>query len=139
MKLYSGDLTPKEAWKLLSSESQSLLIDVRTSQELRVIGYVDLSTINKSPIAIEWRLLPNMQKNPNFAEHLLGVAPNRDVHLVFLCKTGGRSQEAAMLAYSLGYMNAYNILDGFEGDLDNNSQRGNVSGWKADKLPWRQD
>jgi len=38
----------------------------------------------------------------------------------------------------IGFTEAYNILEGFEGDKDENGHRGNVSGWKAAGLPWMQ-
>ena len=34
--------------------------------------------------------------------------------------------------------NSYNIISGFEGDLNDLNQRGKVNGWKAEALPWRQ-
>ncbi|MDS4040954.1 MAG: rhodanese-like domain-containing protein, partial [Candidatus Competibacter sp.] len=31
----------------------------------------------------------------------------------------------------------YNVADGFEGPLDDDSHRG-ASGWRAERLPWKQ-
>jgi hypothetical protein len=35
-------------------------------------------------------------------------------------------------------LQAYNILEGFEGDPDTNAHRGNKGGWRLQGLPWRQ-
>ena len=44
---------------------------------------------------------------------------------------------AAKRATELG-LTAYNILEGFEGDPDDNGQRGKKGGWRFRGLPWRQ-
>ena len=138
-RFYIGDLLPSEAWKLLRSEQDSFLIDVRTSAEWHYVGNPNLQPIGMTPIQIEWRLLPSMEKNLMIANELTSIIPNKEAKLFFLCRTGGRSMEAAIEITNLGYKYCYNILNGFEGDLDGNFQRGKVSGWKAEKLPWRQD
>ena len=37
-----------------------------------------------------------------------------------------------------GYKNCFNITNGFEGDANENNQRGKINGWKALNLPWLQ-
>ena len=44
---------------------------------------------------------------------------------------------AARRATELG-ITAYNILEGFEGEPDENGQRNRRSGWRFRGLPWRQ-
>ena len=34
---------------------------------------------------------------------------------------------------------AYNILEGFEGDADDERHRGNKGGWRYRGLPWKQN
>ncbi len=58
--------------------------------------------------------------------------------MVFLCRSGNRSIGAAEAATEAGIAPSYNMLDGFEGDLDENKHRGGSTGWKAVGLPWRQ-
>ena len=36
------------------------------------------------------------------------------------------------------YADAYNVLEGFEGDRDEKGQRNTVGGWRAAGLPWTQ-
>jgi hypothetical protein len=33
----------------------------------------------------------------------------------------------------------FNVLEGFEGDLDEQQQRGEAGGWRRWGLPWQQD
>jgi hypothetical protein len=42
------------------------------------------------------------------------------------------------VATTAGYAQALNILEGFEGDLDERKQRGSKGGWRAAGLPWVQ-
>jgi len=37
-----------------------------------------------------------------------------------------------------GFTNVSHVLSGFEGDLDENDQRGNLNGWRHDGMPWSQ-
>ena len=57
---------------------------------------------------------------------------------VFLCRSGGRSHETAAAAAQAGYRDAYNVLEGFEGDRDAGGHRNTTGGWRARGLPWSQ-
>jgi rhodanese-related sulfurtransferase len=57
---------------------------------------------------------------------------------VLLCRSGVRSIAAAKRATELG-LQAYNILEGFEGDADEEGHRGRKGGWRLRGLPWRQN
>jgi rhodanese-related sulfurtransferase len=76
-----------------------------------------------------------MAFNADFDSALLAAAGGKKVLL--LCRSGVRSIAAAKRATELG-LQAYNILEGFEGDPDSNAQRGNKGGWRLSGLPWRQ-
>ncbi|MDN3578085.1 rhodanese-like domain-containing protein [Chitinimonas viridis] len=132
MKLpYSGALTPEEAHTLLSTLPTCKLVDVRTSAEWQFVG------TPLHAVKIEWKSWPGMAANPNFMEQLKNQVDTEDA-LLFLCRTGGRSHEAAALAAANGYSECYNVLEGFEGDRNDAGQRGQVNGWKARGLPWSQ-
>lgn len=77
-------------------------------------------------------------RNPGFVDDLqaAGITPG-ERPVVFLCRSGNRSIGAAEAATAAGIGPSYNILDGFEGDLDEQKHRGRT-GWKAVGLPWRQ-
>lgn len=138
-QLYKGDLLPQAAWKMLTENEHAILVDVRTSAEWHYVGEPDLRSLKKHTVKLEWRSLPEMEKNRHFASELSALIPNNDAPVIFLCRTGGRSMEAAIELTSHGYTNCFNLAHGFEGDLDNTGHRGHINGWKAEKLPWRQD
>ncbi|WP_018150680.1 rhodanese-like domain-containing protein [Leeia oryzae] len=128
---YAGALEPAEAHTLLLAHPEVKLIDVRSAAEWALVGRIP------GAIEIELKSFPGMVPNPHFADQLKQrVSPEHTV--LFICRSGARSHDAAMLAHTLGYAAAYNVLQGFEGDKDANGHRGNVNGWKAHRLPWIQ-
>lgn len=137
-------INPKEAFELLKNDKNSALIDVRTFEEFTFVGLVDAASFDGRLILLPWQIFPEMQENPEFGssldDSLEKIFPNntKETKLFFICRTGGRSNSAATYASNLGYKNSYNITSGFEGDLNSSSQRGKVSGWKFENLPWRQ-
>ena len=134
---YAGDITPLDAWKLLSDNPEAVLVDVRTDAEWRFVGVPDLSSLGRDVVYIEWNTTDG-RRNGNFLTELREqVAPHDDRPVVFLCRSGNRSIGAAVVATEAGIAPAYNVLDGFEGNLDANGHRGET-GWRAVGLPWKQ-
>ena len=132
------NVAPKQVWDALRSDPQARLVDVRTDAEWTYVGLPDLQETGHDPVLIPWQMFPGMQVNGRFADHLrqAGLAPENKIY--FLCRSGVRSVAAANAAQGAGYPHAYNIADGFEGPPDNAGHRGNLTGWKAEGLPWRQ-
>ncbi|QNM96931.1 rhodanese-like domain-containing protein [Chitinimonas koreensis] len=128
---YSGALTPDEAHTLLAALPNARLVDVRTHAEWQFVGTPE------GAVKVEWKSWPGMTPNPHFIDQLRHQV-DAEHALFFLCRTGGRSHEAAALAASQGFAECYNVLEGFEGDRDEAGQRGRVNGWKARNLPWSQ-
>jgi rhodanese-related sulfurtransferase len=56
-----------------------------------------------------------------------------------MCRSAKRSASAAEVATKAGWVNAFNVLEGFEGELDDHEHRGTVAGWRLRGLPWVQD
>lgn len=135
---YGGDVSPAEAWNELSRSANAQLIDVRTQAEWSFAGVPTLEALDKNVRTISWKFYPNFELNPRFIEQLEAAVPDKTAPLFFVCKTGGRSTDAAIAATAAGYTHAYNVAGGFEGDINQNHQRGQVNGWKAAKLPWHQ-
>jgi len=127
---YAGVVTPQEAWQLFSRKI-ALLVDVRTAEERKFVGYVP------DTLHIAWMTGAAMLKNPSFLQELNAKANKSDV-ILFLCRSGKRSDAAAEAASKAGFHNAFNISEGFEGDLIN-GQRGIYNGWRSHDLPWEQD
>ena len=126
---YAGDVPAELAWQWLQS-GEAVLVDVRTDAEREWVGKVP------GAIAVAWKQWPGMAANPNFDEQLRAAVPEGK-KVVLLCRSGVRSVAAAQRATGLG-IEAYNILEGFEGDVDANGQRGCLSGWRKRGLPWNQ-
>lgn len=134
---YAGDVTPEEAWKLLSENPEAVLVDCRTEAEWRFVGVADLSSLDRDVVYVEWNRA-NGARNHGFIDDLVasGVTPG-DGPVVFLCRSGNRSIPAAEAATAAGIGPSYNMLDGFEGNLDEKGHRG-AAGWRSIGLPWRQ-
>lgn len=135
---YAGDLTPDDAYAYLASTPEAVFVDVRTAAEWAYVGGPDLSGIGREVAQVEWVRFPGGVPNDAFVDDVraAGVGPGTPV--VFLCRSGVRSVAAAKAATAAGLGPAYNILGGFEGDLDGARHRGSVGGWKAAGLAWVQ-
>lgn len=139
--------TPRQAWDILSKKENAILIDVRTNAEAKYVGAPNLNSIKKEVMLVPLLHFPSMEPNPQFLEIITEIISVRssgaELFVFFLCKSGGRSQKAAEIFSEYGRLydieyHIFNVDKGFEGDLDDNSHRGNINGWKASKLPWGQ-
>ena len=133
---YAGDITPEQAWELLSTDPEASLVDVRTHAEWSYVGVPDISSLDKPTAFVEWVGYPDGAKNENFVDEVRAAGVERGP-VVFLCRSGQRSIGAAEAATAAGLGPAYNVLDGFEGATDAEGHRGSA-GWRAVGLPWRQ-
>ena len=131
---YAGAVTPEEAWALLEDDQDIVLVDVRTKAERDWVGCVQIPEAQHH--SVQWSLYPGGTPNPDFMEQLTKAVPNKDTPILFLCRSGVRSQHGAKLASEHGYKNCYNILQGFEGDKDANGHRKTIGGWCRADLPW---
>ncbi|MFC3626826.1 rhodanese-like domain-containing protein [Vogesella amnigena] len=128
---YGGALLPAEAWQLRQALPGSVIVDVRSAAEWQFVGVVP------EAVRVELRTFPGMVPNAQFVPQLEAQV-SKDATVLFLCRSGARSDEAARLAAAAGYREVYNVLEGFEGDRDGEQHRGQVNGWKAAGLPWIQ-
>jgi sulfur dioxygenase len=126
---YAGDISPALAFQWWQS-GQAVLIDVRTDAEREWVGFVP------GAVALAWKQWPGMVMNPVFDQALEAAVPTGKRALM-LCRSGVRSIAAARRAAELD-IEAYNILEGFEGDADTQGHRGMLGGWRRRGLPWKQ-
>lgn len=124
-------VTPEHAWSLVR-EGKAVLVDVRTAEERKFIGVVPRS------IHVAWATGIDMVPNTNFVRDLEAKVKKVDTVLL-LCRSGKRSALAARAASAAGFTKVYNVLEGFEGDLDDDSHRGTFEGWRFRGLPWVQE
>jgi sulfur dioxygenase len=125
---YAGDISVQLAWQWVQA-GRAVLVDVRTDAEREWVGVVP------GAVALAWKQWPGMAMNPEFDAQITTL---RDKPLLMLCRSGVRSIAAAKRATELG-ATAYNILEGFEGDPDEQAHRSLKGGWKLRGLPWRQN
>jgi len=126
---YAGEVTPREAHQL--QQQGAKVIDVRYAFEHEYVGRVHGSSL------VPWKIYPEGVNNPNFIEQLRAIAKSDDIVLL-LCRSGVRSHAAGVATAAAGYTKAYNLIGGFEGDLDEQGHRGNRGGWRHAGLPWVQ-
>ena len=127
---YAGDISPQLAWRWVQN-AEAVLVDVRTDAEREWVGFVP------GAVPVAWKQWPGMAMNPLFDAAVQEAAAGGK-KLVLLCRSGVRSIAAAKRATELG-LEAYNILEGFEGDPDGEAHRGQKGGWRHHGLPWRQN
>ena len=118
---FTGSVPPTEAWYLVE-QGHAVLVDVRTNEERKFVGYVPES------IHVAWATGTSFNRNPRFLKELDSkVGKDKPSAL------------AATAAFSAGFAQVYNVLEGFEGDLNSQQQRNQSNGWRTHHLPWLQD
>lgn len=127
---YAGEVTPREAWALHQAGA-ARLVDIRTEPEWEFVG-----SVPDVPL-VEWRRYRERVPNPQFLEELEAVAGPGEA-ILLLCRSGVRSHHAAEAAARAGFLRVFNVLEGFEGELDGHGRRGTRGGWRAAGLPWEQ-
>ena len=129
--------SPKNAYEALAGGADAVLVDVRTPEEWTYVGGPDLSHLGREVVRIPWQDVDG-RRNADFVRELRDAGVDEGQQVLFLCRSGARSQQAADAALADGFPGATNIEDGFEGPVDVDGHRGTVAGWKAAALPWRQ-
>ena len=128
---YAGDVTPEEALALVAA-GFARLIDVRTPEERKFVGYPTNS------VHIAWATGTAFLRNPRFLRELEAKTRKGEV-LLMLCRSGSRSVAAAEAATKAQFGQAFNVLEGFEGELSADGRRNSSGGWRFRGLPWTQD
>ena len=116
-------ITCKELKDHVKNNPKSVLLDVRTQEELDNIGKPDGDKIGLKTYFLE------IQRNAffNFVKEFKNLNINQDNDVLVICASGERSQITAELLSRENYK-SINISDGFMG-----SQEG--IGWKNNGLP----
>lgn len=128
---YGGRVSPQLAWALFSQD-EAQLVDVRTAEERKFVGHVP------GTVHVPWATGTALTRNPRFARELEAKVKKDDVVLL-LCRSGKRSALAAEVAAKAGFTQVFNVLEGFEGEIDAQQHRGGADGWRFRNLPWVQD
>jgi rhodanese-related sulfurtransferase len=124
-------LMPKEAYEFLQTHPEAVFIDCRSEMEHLFVGHPE------GAMLIPWQDGPDWEVNPDFLGHVRRAASiNRPV--VLICRSGRRSVDAGLYLERKGFPDVYNVLHGFEGDMDETRRRSTVNGWRFEGLPWEQ-
>jgi rhodanese-related sulfurtransferase len=126
-------LDPQAAHLFLQQTPEAVLVDCRTEIEHMYVGH---------PISAEhvaWQEGPDWEIDPDFAakvKRLLKGELARPVLLI--CRSGVRSLAAGEALEAAGFTQVINVVEGFEGPLDEDFHRGTLGGWRYRGLPWQQ-
>lgn len=132
---YAGGVTPPVAWQVVQ-QGGAVLVDVRTAEERKFVGHVPDS------LHVAWATGTALTRNPRFVRELearVASAGGKDAVVLLLCRSGKRSALAAEAAAKAGFTHVFNVLEGFEGEIDARQHRGGADGWRFHGLPWVQD
>lgn len=130
-----AQLSLTQAWNLMTNDPSAVLIDVRTEAEWNFVGVPVLDSPDRQPRFVQWITFPGGAPNADFVTTASqGLEPSQPV--LFLCRSGARSQAAAEAFEAAGFVSTHNIIEGFEGDKGPDGHR--IDGWKHAGLPWAQ-
>ena len=124
-------LTPKESHDFLHTHPEAVLIDCRSEFEFLFVGHPVGAILVAWYDGIDWAL------NPHFVGQVR-MAASHDRPVILICRSGNRSREAGTTLEEAGFTHVYNVLHGFEGELDDTHHRGTLNGWRYEGLPWEQ-
>jgi len=128
---YAGGIPPELAWSLVSA-GEARLVDVRSAEERKFVGHVPES------LHVPWATGTSLTRNPRFVRELEAKV-GKEARVLLLCRSGKRSALAAEAATKAGFTQVFNVLEGFEGEIDAQQHRGGQDGWRFHQLPWVQD
>ena len=123
---------PKEAARFLAETPSAVFIDCRSEMEFYFVGH----PVGAQHVA--WNDGPDWEINPHFVGQVKTLTQSTDRPVLLICRSGQRSVAAGVELEKAGFGDVYNVLEGFEGALDENHHRGTVNGWRKADLPWEQ-
>jgi rhodanese-related sulfurtransferase len=135
------NLDPQESYEFLQQNPESLWIDCRSEPEYYLVGHPIVEREGadpRRPEQIVWVDELTAELNPDFVAQVRQFATGPDQPVVVCCRSGRRSVQAAEALEAEGFKHVINVLEGFEGPLDDSYRRGTVSGWRFRGLPWEQ-
>lgn len=137
-------VTAREAYEMWKADPERVrIIDVRTPEEYGFVGHPEGAW--NIPLAFvtyrrhEGKFEYKPQFNPDFVAEVRKLAGPKET-LLLLCRSGGRSAMAVNQLAAVGFTNAYNVTDGFEGDKVDDPEsvfhgKRMRNGWK-NSAPW---
>jgi rhodanese-related sulfurtransferase len=128
------EILPEKAYEMLKNP-KTFLVDVRSIAEYVFIGHPKMAY--NIPLMFWSEEEQELVPNDHFIQDLKSRFKEEEV-LIFMCRSGGRSSRAAKRATQEGFINVYNLKEGFEGEKDSQGYR-TINGWKNRGLPYTYD
>ncbi len=126
-------LLPQQAHEFVRDNPEALFVDCRSDAEYFFVGHA------LGAMHVAWYDAPDWDFNPHFVADVKKLAGHSfERPIVLICRSGKRSVEAGDALERAGFKQVYNVLHGFEGDLNAERQRGSTNGWRFEGLPWEQ-
>jgi rhodanese-related sulfurtransferase len=142
--LYVTAAQAYDMWK--AAPDKVKVIDVRTPEEFAFVGHPEMAwniplafvTYQRKAGKFEY----GKKVNTAFVDQVREIAEPTDV-LLLTCRSGGRGAMAVNQLAAAGFTNAYNIVDGVEGDPVEDPEsvffgKRMKNGWK-NSAPWAYD
>ena len=127
------NLDPVAAHAFLQQTPEAVLVDCRTEIEHMYVGH---------PVGAEhvaWQEAPDWEIDPQFADKVRRLVKGDLARPVLvICRSGHRSIYACEALEGAGFQRVINVVEGFEGALDDDFHRGTLGGWRFRGLPWQQ-
>ena len=133
-------LSAQQAWQLLHDDPRAVLVDIRSTMEYLFVGHP------KGSVHVPWIDEPDWTVNPEFVTDirklLLGGAicsvDDGCAPVILICRSGKRTVEAGKALLDAGFNKVMHVVEGFEGELDEEHHRSTTNGWRFRGLPWEQ-
>ncbi len=128
---------PKKAFERLQVNQDTVLVDVRCEAENKFVGRPIECIFVPWIDDPDW--MPNEGEFIAAIKRFIGDKDNfSEREIILICRSGYRSNDAGKCLIEHGFTNVAHVVSGFEGDLDENNQRGNLNGWRHNGMPWLQ-
>lgn len=126
-------LDPLAAYALLQHNPDAVLLDCRTEIEHMYVGHPAGAEHVAWQEGLDWEI------DPAFADKVRRlVKGDLSRPVLIICRSGTRSLDAGLALEAAGFTQVINVLEGFEGPLDDDFHRGTLGGWRFRGLPWQQ-
>ena len=97
------------------------------------------SAVRPVPLTCHGTNPPDLAPHPEqFVKLVEAEVAEKAVPVLLICRSGKRTLDAGLALEAAGYTDVYNVLHGFEGELNDQFHRSMVNGWRFDGLPWEQ-
>ncbi len=125
---YAGGVPPELAWRLFSA-GEALLVDVRSGEERKLCR----PCAGQPACGLGHRDRADAQ--PALCARAGSQGGRQGGRGALLCRSGKRSALAAEAAAKAGFSQVFNVLEGFEGEIDARQHRGAADGWRFGACP----